>query len=78
MLGRFKSAVYNAIGGLEEENVVTGIRQPGPTPRYITLLLTLYSTYQQLGNIILSTLSSMFLIFYEIVNLNFILDVLDV
>jgi len=31
MLGRFKSAVYNAIGGLEEDNVVNGIKHPSPT-----------------------------------------------
>ena len=30
MLGRFKSAVYNAIGGLEDEGVVNGIKHPSP------------------------------------------------
>jgi len=31
MLGRFKSAVYNAIGGIEDEGVINGIKHPSPT-----------------------------------------------
>ena len=31
MLGRFKSAVYNAIGGIEEEGVINGIKHQSPT-----------------------------------------------
>lgn len=30
MFARFKSSVYNAIGGLEEDSVVNGIKQPSP------------------------------------------------